>query len=187
MGIAQIKNLSGDIYWISQAGVEAPAKGYQLEDGTKVFSLGLQSYVQEPMLFVNLALTAFYAVCAVAAGIMLLVKLILLIARKYKKYPGAVLIAIAQIAKIVSVCVVIFWISVFSSQYGLTKAQGIVGCVIQMLCLGAYILSTGVSCKALFTKGQKFSFKIRYILNIMGNAICAVAVISLELVRFWKV
>lgn len=186
-GIAQIKNVSGDFYWLTQGELEAPATGYQLEDGTKVFSLGLQSYVQEPMLFVNLALIVFYAVCTVTAGILLLVKLILLIARKYKKYPGAVLIAIAQIAKIVSVCVVIFWISVFSSQYGLTKAQGIVGCVIQMFCLASYILSTGVSCKALLMKGQKFSFKIRYILNIIGNVICAVAVISLELVRFWNV
>lgn len=186
-GIAQIKNVSGDFYWLTQGELEAPATGYQLEDGTKVFSLGLQSYVQEPMLFVNLALTIFYAVCAVTAGIMLFVKLIMLLIRKFKKYPGAGIIAIAQMAKIVSVGIVVFWIAVFSSQYGLTKVQGIIGCIIQMLCLLSYILSTGVSVKALMVKGEKFRFKIRYILNIIGNVLCAVAVLALELVRFWNV
>ena len=93
----------------------------------------------------------------------------------------------AQFAKIISVGVVIFWISVYSTQYGLTPAQGIIGCLIQTLCMLAYLASAGISVKALFAKDVKVIRRIQYVINILANVICVVAMISLEMIRFWNV
>lgn len=186
-GIATIQNVSGELYWLVQEGQGLPAEGYQLEDGTGVLNLGLQSYVEEPALVAYLALMVFYVICVPVAAILLLIKLILLIAKKFKKYEGAALIAVAQFAKILSVGVVIFWISVYSTQYGLTPAQGIIGCLIQIVCMLAYLASAGISVKALFAKDVKVIRRIQYVINILANVICVVAVFSLELIRFWNV
>lgn len=186
-GIAQIRNVSGDFYWIIQNGQGFPAERYKLEDGTGVFNLGLQSYVEEPALFVYLALMVFYVICVPVAAVLLLIKLICLLIKKFKKYEGAALIAIAQLAKIISAGVVVYWLSAFSTQYGLTPAQGIIGCVIQILCLVAYLASAGISAKALFSKDEKVIRKILYVINIIANVVCVVAVLSLELIRFWNV
>ena len=186
-GIAQIKSISGDILWFTQAGQGFMGVGYQLEDGTRVLSLGPQSYVEEPTVIVNIALLVFYIVCAAIGGILLVIKLILLIAKKYKSYTGSKFITAAQIAKLVSIAVVVFWMSVFADQYGLTKTQGIIGCIIQMICFVTYPVAAGISCKALFSKGEKGKRKVRYIINILANVICVVAMLSLELMRFWNV
>ncbi len=186
-GIATIQNVSGELYWLVQAGQGLPMEGYSLEDGTGVLNLGLQSYVEEPALVVYLALLIFYVLCIPVAAVLLLVKLILLIIKKFKKYEGALLITIAQLAKFVSAGVVVFWISVYTTQYGLTTAQGIIGCLIQIICMLAYLASAGISAKALFSKEEKVIRKIQYGINILANVICAVAVVALEFIRFWNV
>ena len=186
-GIVQIKSISGDILWFTQDGLGLMGISYQLEDGTRVLSLGPQSYVQEPAVIVNLALLVFYIVCTVIGVISLVVKLILLIARKYKSYTGSKFITIAQIAKIVSIAVIVFWMSVFTDQYGLTKTQGIIGCIIQMICLVTYLAAAGISFKALLAKDEKKKRGVRYVINILANIICSFAMIALELIRFWNV
>ena len=186
-GLAQIKSISGDILWLTQDGQGMMGISYQLEDGTRVISLGPQSYVKEPTVIVNLALLVFYIVCAAIGGILLVIKLILLIAKKYKSYIGSKFVTTAQIARIVSIAVVVFWMSVFTDQYGLTKIQGIIGCIIQMICFATYLAAAGISCKALFSKGEKEKRKVRYVINILTNGLCVVAAISFELMRFWNV
>ena len=186
-GIAQIKSISGDILWFTQAGLGLMGISYQLADGTRVLSLGPQSYVEEPTVIVNIALLVFYIVCAAVGVILLVVKLIRLIARKYKSYTGSKFITAAQIAKIVSIAVVVFWMSVFTDQYGLTKTQGVIGCFVQMICFVTYLAAAGISCKALFSKGEKEKPKVRYVINILANVICVFAMLSLELMRFWNV
>lgn len=186
-GVAQMRNVSGNLYWFTQNGQGFPAEGYRLKDGTGVVNLGLQSYIEDPALFVYLALMVFYVICVIVAAILLLVKLVCLLMKKFKKYEGAALVAIAQLAKIISAGVVAFWLSVFGAQYGLTPTQGIIGCVIQMLCLAAYLASAGISIKALFSKNEKMIRKIQYVINIIANVVCVAAVLSLELIRFWNV
>lgn len=186
-GIATIQNVSEGLYWLVQDGQGIPMEGYSLEDGTGVLNLGLQSYVEEPALVAYLALLIFYVLCIPVAAVLLLVKLILLIIKKFKKYEGALLITLAQFAKFVSVGVVVFWISVYTTQYGLTPVQGIIGCVIQILCMFIYLVVAGSSAKALFSKEEKVLRKIQYGINILANVICAVAVVALEFIRFWNV
>ena len=184
-GIVQIKSISGDILWLTQAGQGFMGISYQLEDGTRVFSIGSQSYVEDPAVIVNLALLAFYLVCAAVGVIPLVVKFFRLIFKKYKSYTGSKFITVAQIGRLVSIAVVGCWMSVFADQYGLTKPQGIIGCIIQMICFLTYLAAAGISCKALFSKGEKR--KVRYVMNVLTNVICAFAMISLELMRFWNV
>jgi len=186
-GVAQVKNISGDFYWVTQNGQGFPAQGYCLDDGTKIFSLGSQSYAIDSFVWIEIALLAFYVICAIVTVIMLLVKLICLVAKKQKKYMGSLFITISQIAKIISVVIIIYWVSVYSSQYGLTKAQGIIGCLIQMLCFASYLTTVGVSCKAFLSKAENAKHNVRYAMNIVTNVICIIAMIVLEFMRFWNV
>ncbi|MCH5256945.1 MAG: hypothetical protein J1D87_06600, partial [Lachnospiraceae bacterium] len=81
----------------------------------------------------------------------------------------------------------VFWMSVFTDQYGLTKTQGIIGCIIQMICLVTYLAAAGISFKALLAKDEKKKRGVRYVINILANIICSFAMIALELIRFWNV
>ncbi|MCR5047756.1 MAG: hypothetical protein K6A37_02205, partial [Saccharofermentans sp.] len=94
------------------------------------------------------------------------------------------IITVAQIAKLVSVGVIVFWLSVLTSQYGLYKPQGVIGCFVQMICFVVCLISAFVSVKAL-TKGGKDKFK--YIVNVLGNASFAAAMVVFELMKFWGV
>lgn len=184
-GMAKIETMSNGLLWFVQDGAGYPGVAYQLADGTRVFTLGSQSFVDEPFLIPNVVLIAIYIVCTLVGVILLLVNLILVLVKKYKKYTGDKFITAAKIARIVSVGVIVFWLSVFPLQYGITKAQGIVGCVIQMICAVIYLIAAAASCKGLFTKDEKR--KVRYVMNILENVLCFAAVISLELIRFWGV
>ena len=90
----------------------------------------------------------------------------------------------AQIAKIISAAVIVFWISVLSAQYGLYKPQGVIGCFIQMICFVLCGISAGVSVKELIG-GQKGKFK--YIINIVANVLFMAAMLVYELCVFWGV
>ena len=122
--------------------------------------------------------------CVVAAAVLLIIKLIKVIAKKYKSYEGAKFVTAAQIAKLVSVGVIVFWISLLTPQYGLYKPQGIIGCIVQMICFAVCLASVFVSVKALI-KGGKGKFK--YIVNVLGNVSFAAAMIVFELMKFWGV
>lgn len=186
-GIAQMKSISGDILWFTQSGLGMLGRGYQLEDGTRVLCLGPQSYVEDSMAIVNLVLFVYYIVCSAVGVITLIVKFFQFIFKKYKSYTGSKFVVAAQIARLVSIAVIGVWMSVFTNQYGLTKAQGIIGCIIQMLCFLTYLAAAGISCKALFSKEEKDKRKFRYVMNIFTNVVCVFAMLSLELMRFWGV
>jgi hypothetical protein len=55
---------------------------------------------------------------------------------------------------------------------------------VQMLCFAVCLASAFVSVKAL-TKGGKGKFK--YIVNVLGNASFATAMVVFELMKFWSV
>ena len=118
------------------------------------------------------------------AAVLLIIKLIKKIAKKYKSYPGAKLVTAAQFAKLVSASVIVCWLSVMTPQYGLYKWQGVTGCLVQMVCFVLCILSAGVCVKAL-ASAKKGKFK--YIVNIVANVLFAAAMVVFELMVFWGV
>ena len=61
---------------------------------------------------------------------------------------------------------------IYSAQYGITKLQGIGGCVIQILCMLVYLASAVVSADILFIKKVDVERKSRYVINILVNVIC---------------
>ncbi|MBR1797064.1 MAG: serine hydrolase [Clostridiales bacterium] len=184
MGLYSVSRIGEDVYFISDDSIGIAGMVRTLDDGTKVLNLPSAAYVTEKGLFVELALLVIYILCVVVTMILLVIKLIKLIAKKYKTYPGARFITAAQVAKLISVGVIISWMSVYAQQYGIYKPQGVIGCLIEMVCFALCLLSIGASVKAL-ASGAKGKFK--YIVNIIANVLFATAMIVFELMVFWGV
>ncbi len=183
-GIYTITRLDEHTYCISDDESVMLADYRVLDDGTQVLNIGSAGYVTEKGLAGELLLLVAYVVIVAAAAVLLIIKLIKKLAKKLKPYPGAKLITAAQLAKIVSLGVIICWASVMTLQYGLYKWQGITGCLVEMVCFIVCGISAGVSVKALIG-GEKGKFK--YIVNVLGNASFAAAMIVFELMKFWSV
>ena len=183
VGMYTLTGIDKDIYFLSGDGVGELARYSVIDDDTQVINMGSSAYVTEKGLYIELLLLVFYALCVVTAAVILIVKLIRLIAKKNKSYPGAGIITAAQFAKLVSAGVIAAWLSVFSHQYGLYKSQGVTGCVIQMICFAVCIISAVISVKSLFTAENG---KIKYIMNMVSNILFSASMAVFELMNFWN-
>lgn len=183
-GMYTITVLDDDVFYLNDDSMGAAAHYSVLDDGTHVLDVGSSGYVTENGLAAELLLLAAYVLCVAVAAVLLVIKLIKKLARKYKSYPGSKFVTMAQIAKIISAAVIVFWISVLTAQYGLYKPQGVIGCFIQMICFVLCGISAGVSVKELIG-GQKGKFK--YIINIVANVLFMAAMLVYELCVFWGV
>ena len=183
-GMYTVTRFAEDAYYVQDDSSGMAAEYRVLDDGTRVFDISSAGYVTEKGLIAELILMCVYVLCVLVAAVLLIIKLIKVIAKKNKPYAGSKVVTAAQIAKLVSLGVILFWISVLTSQYGLYKPQGVIGCFIQMLCFAVCAASAFVSVKAL-VKGEKGKFK--YIVNVLGNASFAAAMIVFELMKFWSV
>ena len=183
-GMYTVTRFAEDAYYVQDDSSGSAAEYRELDDGTRVFDISSAGYVTEKGLIAELILMCVYVLCVIVAAVLLIIKLIKVIAKKNRPYAGSKVVTAAQIAKLVSVGVILFWISVLTSQYGLYKPQGVTGCFVQMLCFAVCAASAFVSVKAL-VKGEKGKFK--YIVNVLGNASFAAAMIVFELMKFWSV
>ena len=183
-GMYTVTRFAEDAYYVQDDSSGSAAEYRVLDDGTRVFDISSAGYVTEKGLIAELILMCVYVLCVIVAAVLLIIKLIKVIAKKNRPYAGSKVVTSAQIAKLVSVGVILFWISVLTPQYGLYKPQGVIGCFVQMLCFAVCAASAFVSVKAL-VKGEKGKFK--YIVNVLGNASFAAAMIVFELMKFWSV
>jgi len=183
-GIYTITRLDEHTYCLSDDESVMLADYRVLDDGTQLLNIGSAAYVTEKGLIGELFLMGAYIVIAAVAAILLIIKLIKKILKKLKPYEGAVFVTAAQIAKLVSFGVIVCWAGVMTPQYGLYKWQGILGCIVHMICFALCGVSAGASIKAL-AGGQKG--KATYIINIIGNILFMSAMIVFELMKFWGV
>ena len=156
-GMYTVTRFAEDAYYVQDDSEGMAAEYKILDDGTHVLDISSAAYVTEKGLIAELVLMCLYVLCAVAAAVLLIIKLIKVIAKKYKSYEGAKFV---------------------------TAAQGIIGCIVQMICFAVCLASVFVSVKALI-KGGKGKFK--YIVNVLGNVSFAAAMIVFELMKFWGV
>ena len=183
-GMYTVTRFAEDAYYVQDDSSGMAAEYRVLDDGTRVLDISSAGYVTEKGLIAELILMCVYVLCVLVAAVLLIIKLIKVIAKKNRPYAGSKVVTAAQIAKLVSVGVILFWISLLTPQYGLYKPQGVIGCFVQMLCFAVCAASAFVSVKAL-VKGEKGKFK--YIVNVLGNASFAAAMIVFELMKFWSV
>ena len=183
-GMYTVTRFAEDAYYVQDDSSGMAAEYRVLDDGTRVLDISSAGYVTEKGLIAELILMCVYVLCVLVAAVLLIIKLIKVIAKKNRPYAGSKVVTSAQIAKLVSVGVILFWISLLTPQYGLYKPQGVIGCFVQMLCFAVCAASAFVSVKALVT-GEKGKFK--YIVNVLGNASFAAAMIVFELMKFWSV
>ena len=183
-GMYTVTRFAEDAYCVQDDSTCMPAEYKVLSDGTRVLNISSAAYVTETGLAAELILMCFYGLCTAVAAVLLIIKLIKKIAKKLKPYQGAAAVTLGQIAKLVSVGVIVCWASVLTPQYGLLKWQAAVGCIVQMVCFILCGISAGSSVKALLN-GQKGKFK--YVVNIAGNVVYMASMVVFELMIFWGV
>ncbi|MDE6032194.1 MAG: hypothetical protein K2G32_11290, partial [Oscillospiraceae bacterium] len=156
-------------------------------DGGSGFDLGTSELMYEKMYIPKLcALTAFFMLAA-ASVFILLIKLKMKRANKLRHYTGIGIITADQTAKIVSVISVVV-LAAFAAReetYGLPKAMGVSIGIVQIVCMAICAVAALVSAYALLAKKPAKPDKLRYILDIAGNALTIFVIAYFEMFKFW--
>lgn len=187
VGIATIDRISDDVLRLNQNGYQIPLVVRNLSDGGRMMTLGEQSYISKTENMVGMAGLIVLVLFTVISAVMLFVKLILLIAKKRKKFIGRGIMTLAQLARLASVGVLIWFSSIYGIYYGLPKLQGMIGVGIQALCLLIYVLAVCTDLRGLFSKSEEKAGAGKYLINLIANGGSVFAVFALELIRFWGV
>jgi hypothetical protein len=187
VGMATVDRLSDDVLQLNQNGFHVPLAAKNLSDGGKMVTLGEQSYISQTWNLVGTIGLAVLILFTVIGALMLLIKLILLIAKKRKKFIGRGIMTLAQLARIVSVGVLIWFASIYGTYYGLPKLQGMIGVGIQAICLLIYVLAVCTDLRGMFSKSEEKAGAGKYFINLIANGGSIFAVVALELIRFWGV
>ena len=120
------------------------------------------------------------------AVVIVVVKIIMQLLKKFKSYEGSGLIMISELAMFFSMLAAVVSVNLYRNQYGLTKLQGALFGLVQMACFFAAVLSVLSSIWAIKNGAEDdSSLKMRYIVNIGMNGIFGFSVVFLQLFMFW--
>lgn len=187
VGIATINRLSDDVLQLNQNGFQVPLVGKNLSDGGKMITLGEQSYISKTENLVGTIGMVVLVLFTLIGALMLFIKLILLIAKKRKKFIGRGIMTLAQLARLVSVGVLVWFLTIYGAYYGLPKLQGMIGIGIQAVCLLIYVLAVLTDLRGMFSRSEEKAGFGKYFINLIANGGSIFAVFALELIRFWGV
>lgn len=184
------KNLEGisligdDLYQFSSGYTTMLIGGKTYSDGSRSLNLGTSELIPEKMYTVKLCALTAYFMLAAASVFILLIKLKMKRANKLRHYTGIGVITAGQAAKIASVTAVVVLTSFASMEetYGLTKTIGVSMGIVQIVCMAVCVIAALVSVYALTAKKPD---KLRYILNIAGNALTVFVIVYFEMYKFW--
>lgn len=181
-------SLIGDgLYQLSDGETAMLMGGKTYSDGSMGLSLGASEFIPEKMYTAKLcALTAFFMTAA-ASVFILLIKLKMKKANKLQHYTGIGIITAGQAAKIVSVAAVVVLTSFAAMEetYGLPKAIGASIGIVQIICMAVCVLAALASVYALLAKKPVKQDKLRYVLNITGNALTVFVIAYFEMYNFF--
>jgi hypothetical protein len=119
---------------------------------------------------------------AVASGIIVLVKFILVLAKKRKTYKGSKQISLAQLFKLAPIAAVI---PMLVSPIGVTKPLGIIFAAASAICAVFAAIAVVSDVTALCSKADNKAKAWRYILNIIWNVMAVATVLVFEMYQFW--
>ena len=178
-GMATIYQVSDDVFVLEQSN-KYPGCVYQTSDGTKILTLGMQSFTIDNTIIPSLVLLAVFIVMAVAGVVCLMIKLIGRLARKYEGYKGSLLITLSQIFRVICLVPPIWLIPVYSDQYGITHQQGYIFFGVEAACFAVFAATLISSVLGLFSKSENAGPKYKYVMSILGNGVAIVMMLLLE-------
>ena len=186
-GLVYVKQISDKMMYLEKDNVRYPAYYYTLDDGTRIITLGSQSYASDNTLVASIVLLLLFVIITIIGIFMLLIKLIMLLCKKFKRYSGALWVTLSQVARPMCIFVPFLFLDAYAAQYGLTKGQGyiIFGC--EAICFVLFATTIVFCFKGLFSRKEKAFPKARYVFSIIGNSISIAMMILLELVNIWNV
>ncbi|WP_303834396.1 serine hydrolase [Ruminococcus flavefaciens] len=156
-------------------------------DGTRGLFNSCSEYLEIKHYIPKLCLLAGFMLCGVASLFILLAKRKLNKAHKAAPLSFAHIITAGQFAKIVSLAAMIsiVVVRIQGDNDGLTKTQGMVIGITQLLCLGICVLALLAAAYSLIAKKKLPYRKIRSISCFAGNLITVSAMIFFEMYNFW--
>ncbi|MCQ2417771.1 MAG: beta-lactamase family protein [Oscillospiraceae bacterium] len=159
----------------------APCGLSYTSDGRKLLSLGSADLVEAPDIPLKRLAVYGYLLIAAVEFILLIIKWIRVIVKKWNRYRGWQCILLSQIAKIVS-CVSVFLMFVFYiDASGISEVNAGITAAIQILSLIFCIISLAASAICMIQKKEKKAAQSIYISNILLNAASIVLAVSLKL------
>ncbi len=182
-GLADITYIGNGLYSFVQEGAGSGTIAVKvLDDGTKIADMGIMSFIQDNMFIPKIALIAVFFIMAIASGIIVLVKFILVLAKKRKTYKGSKQISLAQLFKLAPIAAAV---TLLVSPIGVTKPLGIIFAAASAIC--AVFAATAVvsDVTALCSKADNKAKAWRYILNIIWNVLTVATVLVFEMYQFW--
>lgn len=187
LNVAKIQRIADGTLWLSQGEAGYAAGDRTLPDGTRVIGLGAQSYATDKWAPVCLIALAVYLLFMLIGLLLLLIKLIGRIAKKRHGYYNSAMMTWAQILRAVSVGAVVFLLTRYPNQYGLTKMQGYISCGTQALICLFFLITAWRDLCGMFSKREDKAGGFKYFANFVANGASVFAVIMLELFRFWGI
>lgn len=182
-GLADITYIGNGLYSFVQEGAGSETIAVKvLDDGTKIADMGAMSLIQDNMFIPKIALIIAFVIMAIASGIIVLVKFILVLAKKRKTYKGSKQISLAQLFKLAPIAAVI---PMLVSPIGVTKPLGIIFAVASVICAVFAAISVVSDVTALCSKADNKAKAWRYILNIIWNVLTVATVLVFEMYQFW--
>ncbi len=182
-GIADITYIGNGLYSFVQEGVGSGILALKvLDDGTKIVDMGSMSFIQDNMFIPKIALLVIFVIMAIASGIIVFVKFILVLAKKRKTYKGSKQISLAQLFKLAPIAAAV---PMLVSSIGVTKTLGIIFAAASAICAVFAAIAVVSDITALCSKAENKAKAWRYILNIIWNILTVATVLVFEMYQFW--
>lgn len=186
--LGEAENIGRGVYQISDEET-AILIGEKVEPDNTLIALQQPSMDLLPDSFylVKLCLFMVYVLLAVAAVYLLRIRHKLKKHGKWTAYKGSAVMTAGQIARIVSVIVLLVTYVVYVRfSGGIPYAAGSVLGIMQMLCIAVCGISAVTSCVSIPSHKKENALTVRYILNTVGCALLVIAVLYFEMYRFWN-
>ena len=185
-GLFEMSYAGNGLYIVSQGDYIYPASVTTNEKGTKIIHVTSSDFVENPFGGINTIILWIFVMLGLTAVVIVVVKIIMQLLKKFKSYEGSGLIMISELAMFFSMLAAVVSVNLYRNQYGLTKLQGALFGLVQMACFFAAVLSVLSRIWAIKNGAEDdSSLKMRYIVNIGMNGIFGFSVVFLQLFMFW--
>ncbi len=187
IGMATITQISDTLFLLSMDSATYPIAVEMNNNGRKIIRFTSSDYIEDPTVPFQIATIILYVISALISLVFLLIKLIRRFQKTTVQYSGAGLITAGQLAKIVSVIMILVLILRMMSGWGVDKTEGICIACVQAICLIVCAVTAVSSAVMLFSKRDDKAKNSKYILNVLANIFAVCFSVYFELFRFWGV
>ena len=186
-GMATVTQVSDEVLIFTQNDQSYPCYTYTLSNGTRIFSLGSQSFAKDNTVIPSIFLLAAFAIMTVVGALLLVYKLLGVVFKSFKYYSGSLFIGLSQIFRIMVVVPPVMLLNTYTVQYGLTRSQGYLIFGVNAVSIVVFAVTLVSSFRYLISKDSDAWPKARYVMSIIGNIISIAMLLLLEMLNIWGI